>query len=33
LVARIVEAYDDHSQRSAPDLAAKRVRPADRKHG
>jgi phosphate starvation-inducible PhoH-like protein len=31
LVQRIVEAYDEHAQRSAPDLAAKRVRPADRK--
>jgi phosphate starvation-inducible PhoH-like protein len=31
LVQRIVEAYDEHSQRSAPELAAKRALPADRK--
>jgi phosphate starvation-inducible PhoH-like protein len=31
LVQRIVEAYDEHSQRSAPELAAQRARPADRK--
>jgi phosphate starvation-inducible PhoH-like protein len=31
LVQRIVEAYDEHTERSAPELAAKRARPADRK--
>ncbi|MEA2355390.1 MAG: phosphate starvation-inducible protein PhoH [Solirubrobacteraceae bacterium] len=31
LVARIVEAYDQHGQESAPELAAQRVRPADRR--
>jgi phosphate starvation-inducible PhoH-like protein len=31
LVQRIVEAYDEHSQRSAPELAAQRARPADRR--
>jgi phosphate starvation-inducible PhoH-like protein len=31
LVARIVEAYDQHAQESRPDLAAQRARPADRR--
>ncbi len=31
LVARIVEAYDQHAQEGRPDLAAQRARPADRR--